>query len=655
MAIVNIGILAHVDAGKTTLTERILYETGVIRDIGSVDKGTTQTDTLDLERARGITIKSAVVSFNLGDLKVNLVDTPGHPDFIAEVERSLSVLDGVVLVISAVEGVQSQTRRLARAIRATDLPMLIFVNKIDRVGARCAALLDDIERKLSMRIVSMTDPDNHGDRAASIQSVQWWDRAWRERVIDLLDDGNEAVIAEFDRTGGRIGDAFLAAEIKSQVANGKIAPVYFGSAITGVGVPEMLTGVREWLPEATHWADQPLTGTVFKIARVRSGEKVVFARIESGGLRVRDQVRLHRHTRLEEPAAIEERVTAIDHFAAGTTVTVAEALAGEIVRLHGLRGAQIGDRLGEMGCLDHLATAPFPPPALESAVHPIKPDEIIRLRFALEQLAEQDPLISLRQRNDAGELSVRLYGEVQKEVILDTLANEYGVEAWFGPSQTICIERVIGAGEHIENIGGNGNPFPATVGLRVEPGPQGSGIRYVRELGALPLAFYRALEETVYESLSQGLWGWEVTDCLVTLTQRGMTPATVAGDYRLLTPLVLMQALTSAGTTVCEPIDDLDLEIPEDAFGPVCGALLNAGAAIGDTVPNGFSLQISCQIPAANLRMIEQQLPGLTGGEGSWETRFAGHRPVPADHPIRERVGPNPLNRARYLAEIARS
>ena len=153
MAIVNIGILAHVDAGKTTLTERILYETGVIRDIGSVDKGTTQTDTLDLERARGITIKSAVVSFNLGDLKVNLVDTPGHPDFIAEVERSLSVLDGVVLVISAVEGVQSQTRRLARAIRATDLPMLIFVNKIDRVGARCAALLDDIERKLSMRIV----------------------------------------------------------------------------------------------------------------------------------------------------------------------------------------------------------------------------------------------------------------------------------------------------------------------------------------------------------------------------------------------------------------------------------------------------------------------------------------------------------------------
>ena len=156
MAIVNIGILAHVDAGKTTLTERILFETGVIRSVGSVDKGTTQTDTMELERARGITIKSAVVSFQLNELKVNLVDTPGHPDFVAEVERSLRVLDGVVLVVSAVEGVQSQTRRLARAIRAADLPMLIFVNKIDRIGARSEQLLDDIQRKLKLRVVPMT-------------------------------------------------------------------------------------------------------------------------------------------------------------------------------------------------------------------------------------------------------------------------------------------------------------------------------------------------------------------------------------------------------------------------------------------------------------------------------------------------------------------
>src|SRR5215211_9217221 len=164
MAIVNIGILAHVDAGKTSLTERILFETGVIRAVGSVDKGTTQTDTLELERARGITIKSAVVSFQLGDLKVNLVDTPGHSDFVAEVERSLSVLDGVILVVSAVEGVQSQTRRLVRAIRSANLPMIIFVNKIDRVGARGEPLLDEIRRKLKLRIVAMNAGIGMGDR-----------------------------------------------------------------------------------------------------------------------------------------------------------------------------------------------------------------------------------------------------------------------------------------------------------------------------------------------------------------------------------------------------------------------------------------------------------------------------------------------------------
>src|SRR5215210_6083628 len=180
MAIINIGILAHVDAGTTSLTERILFETGVITSVGSVDNGTTQTDTLELERARGITIKSAVVSFQLNELKVNLIDTPGHADFVAEVERSLRVLDGVVLVVSAVEGVQPQTRRLARAIRAAGLPMFIFINKIDRVGARSETLLEDIRRKLKLRIVAMNAAIGLGDRAAEVVKRDRASPAWRE-------------------------------------------------------------------------------------------------------------------------------------------------------------------------------------------------------------------------------------------------------------------------------------------------------------------------------------------------------------------------------------------------------------------------------------------------------------------------------------------
>src|SRR5215204_1242951 len=213
MAIVNIGILAHVDAGKTSLTERILFEAGVIRSVGSVDKGTTQTDTLELERARGITIKSAVVAFQLHDLKVNLIDTPGHGDFVAEVERSLRVLDGVVLVVSAVEGVQPQTRRLARAIRAAGLPMLVFVNKVDRLGARGDPLLHDIRRKLNLRVVLMSTATGLGSRDVTAALCDRCAPAWREATIDLLAEFNEAVIAEFERTGGEPSQAYLEAEL----------------------------------------------------------------------------------------------------------------------------------------------------------------------------------------------------------------------------------------------------------------------------------------------------------------------------------------------------------------------------------------------------------------------------------------------------------
>jgi ribosomal protection tetracycline resistance protein len=656
MAVINIGILAHVDAGKTSLTERILFETGVIKAVGSVDKGTTQTDTLELERARGITIKSAVVSFPLNELKVNLIDTPGHADFVAEVEWSLRVLDGVVLVVSAVEGVQAQTRRLARAIRAADLPMLLFVNKIDRLGARAEPLLDDIRRKLNLRVVAMNTARGLGARTAAVAPCDRDDPAWREPLVDLLAETNERVIEEFERTGGDLCTAFLEDELRAQVAAGSIAPAYFGSAITGAGVAELLVGVEEWLPVVDEAGDAPVGGTVFKIARRPSGEKIVYARLFTGGLAMRQRVAIRRRDAFGEPEEIEERITGIDRFAAGTAAAADAACAGEIVGLHGLRTARIGDRLGADDATAERIAPAFPPPALESVVRPLDPGDMTRLRAALEQLAEQDPLVSLRQRNDEGELSVRLYGEVQKEVIGETLARDYGVGATFGPSLTICIERPLGTGEHAEFIGADGNPFYATIGFRVEPAAPGTGIRHVRELGSLPLAFYRAIEETLYETLAQGLSGWEVTDCVVTLTEAGFwAPVSTAADFRKLTPLVLMRALHDAGTGVYEPIEALEIEMPEDTFGAVCGALVSARATIRNAFRDGASQRIICEVPTAELRSLEQQLPRLTRGDGGWTSSFAGHIPVVGEAPARERIGPNPLNRAHYLAEVARS
>ena len=656
MAIVNIGILAHVDAGKTSLTERILFETGAIRAVGSVDKGTTQTDSLELERARGITIKSAVVSFQLNALKVNLIDTPGHGDFIAEVERSLRVLDGVVLVVSSVEGVQPQTRRLARAILAAGLPLLIFVNKIDRLGARGAALIEDIRRTLQLRVVVMNAATGLGDRAAAVIVLDRGSPAWRGPVLDLLAETSERVIEEYERSGGEPSAAFINAEFRAQVAARTIVPAYFGSAITGVGVAELLAGIAEWFPAAADDPAAPIAGTVFKIARRASGEKFVYVRLFAGTLSVRQHLALHRPDTFGETAAIEERITGIERFATGTATPATTVGAGEIAILHGLRAARIGDRLGANDTAGKSDEAIFPVPALESIVRPVESGQITQLRAALEQLAEQDPLISLRQRNAEGEISLRLYGEVQKEIVMDTLARDYGVAAMFGPSQTICTERPVGTGEAAETIGEQGNPFYATVGFRVAPAAPRSGLCYVRELGALPLAFYRAIEETVHETFKQGLQGWEVTDCVVTLTHTGFSSVmSTAGDFRKLVPLVLMRALCRAGTEVCEPVEAFDLAIPEDTFGVVSGALMHARAAMHNAFRDGSSYRIVGEIPTAELRALEQQLPSLTRGDGGWLASFAGYIPVAGDAPSRPRIGPQPLNRVQYLADVARA
>lgn len=652
---INIGILAHVDAGKTTLTERILFQTGVIRTLGSVDKGTTQTDTLDLEKARGITIKSAVVSFRLNDLAVNLIDTPGHTDFVAEVARSLDVLDAVVLVVSAVEGVQSQTRRLARAIHEAEVPLIIFVNKIDRVGARSDGILDDIRRKLRLRLVPLTTPRNLGERDAAVTPIDWDEPAWRDALCDLLAESNDEVIAEYERTGGRFSTDFLASELRAQAAVGACVPVYFGSAALGVGVEELLGGIERWLPPANSDPEAPPGGMIFKINRRPAGEKVAYARLFCGSLAVRQRLRLQRRGPVGELEEIEERITAIDRFVGSVPTPVEGCAAGEIVGLHGLRSARIGDWFGAPTRAHRHDGRAFPVPALESVVRPLDRAQEMQLRIALEQLAEQDPFIALRQRNEDGDISVRLYGDVQKEILTDTLVREYGVRAWFGPSRTICIERLEGSGTHVETIFEGENPFYATIGFLAEPAEPGTGLDYRFELGSLLPAYYRTIEESIHETLQQGLFNWEIPDLRLTLTHAGYSSVLSTGtDFRKLTPLVLLHAIQAAGTAVYEPIEELDIEIPEDSFGAVCGALINARAVLRQTLQEGSSHRVVCDVPTAEVTALERQLPGLTRGEASWSSTFAGYIPVSGEPPTRRRIGPNPLNRAHYLADVAR-
>jgi ribosomal protection tetracycline resistance protein len=665
----NLGILAHVDAGKTSLTERLLYAAGVIDEIGSVDDGSTQTDSLQLERQRGITIKSAVASFAIGDLTVNLIDTPGHPDFIAEVERVLNVLDGAVLVVSAVEGVQAQTRVLMRTLGRLRIPALVFVNKIDRRGARGEAVLREIAQKLSPAAVAMGSAAGLGTRGARYTPYTAADAGFTGRLVDVLAGHDDALLAAYVTDETAVSYPRLRAALAAQAGQALVHPVFFGSAITGAGTDALMAGIRELLPAAGGDPGGPLSGTVFKVERGAAGEKIAYVRMFSGTARVRDRLRFGSSSSSSSGGGGGGKVTAISVFDRGAAVRRSSVAAGQIGQLRGLGDIRIGDPIGEQ----RPAAAErghFAPPTLETVVVPCRRADKGALHAALGQLAEQDPLINVRQDDIRNEIFVSLYGEVQKEVIAATLASDFGIAVSFRESTTICIERPAGTGAAAEFIGGPSNPFLATVGLRVEPGAAGSGIRYQvagGRLGTMPVAFFAAVEETVHETLRQGLRGWQVTDAVVTLTHTGYWPrqshaharfdksmSSTAGDFRSLTPLVLMGALERAGTTVHQPMHRFRLEAPADTAGPLLPVLVRLRATPRAPATRGSSVLLEGEIPAAQVHELERLLPGLTRGEGVLDRAFERYQPVRGEVPARPRTDRNPLDRKEYLLHVKR-
>jgi len=617
--ILNLGILAHVDAGKTSLTERLLFDHGVVDTLGSVDAGTTRTDSGELERERGITIRSAVASFAVGELRVNLIDTPGHPDFIAEVERALSVLDGAVLVLSAVEGVQAQTRVLMRSLRRLGLPTLIFVNKIDRVGARSDGLLADLRAKLGLDVVAMNAVRDPGTRSARTVPESEFDEL-RELLVE-------------------------------QTSAGLVQPVFFGSALTGHGVGELTAGIAGLLrPRPVENGDTH--GRIFAIERGAGGEKVAYLRLFSGQVRERQRVVLHR-----PGARVTGRITTISEIGAEKKPSANKhrLTPGTIGKVRGLPAVRVGDRLStgdKPGGSENGDAEQFSPPSLESLVRPVRPGEQARLHAALLSLADEDPLIRTRAVG-GGETSVLLYGAVQREVLAERLIRDFGVEAIFGDIRPVYFERLRGVGSaEVEFDKHGGSDFWATIGLRVQPGPTGSGTRLAREdeWGALPRAFHKATEEAIHATLEQGLSGWQVLDCTVTVTRTGyQSPISAAADFRGLAPVVLLRALQDAGTRVHEPCQGFELEIPAGVLGGVLAKLMNLGAEISRSAERGPSWVLAGELPARVVHEFTAALPGLSHGEGAMWTRPGTDRPVRGAAPTRARLDGNPLNREEYL------
>ncbi len=652
MRTLNLGILAHVDAGKTTLSERLLYTAGAIDHVGSVDAGTTQTDSLELERERGITIRSAVASFLVGDLAVNLVDTPGHPDFIAEVERVLGVLDGAILVVSAVEGVQPQTPLLFRALQRLHVPTLIFVNKVDRAGADPDRVIAEMQRRLSSGVIAIEAATERDPTA----------------LIEVLAEHDEGILDAYVSDGVSLTNAQLRSSFAQQTKAGHVHPVFVGSAGRGVGIAELLAGIDELLVGERGDPETPVSGRVFKIERTTSGERVAYVRLFAGTLKPRKRVRVGGED--------EAKATSIRVFAPAGAPRRDAVTAGEMATVRGLGTVRVGDAIGEPPP-GEAVTARFPRPALEAVVFARAPGQQGSLRAALSQLAEQDPLIDVRQDDARHEIAVSLYGEVQKEVIQSTLEHEYGVVADFRETTTVCIERPARVGEAEEvisakthtNITGRSsplstNPFMATLALRIEPAAVGSGIEFRAEVEPrfVPLYLFRTpdvfltqMEAFVREALVEGLAGWQVTDCRVTMTDCGYaSPVTSAADFRRLTQLVLMTALERAGTWVCEPLSDLSLEMPASSAQGVLAVLGRLGGRVrGQFSANGLS-KVQAVLPVAQLRSLQHQLPGLSMGEGILEARPDGYQPIGDNPPKRPRSGPSPLDRDAWLASLTK-
>jgi ribosomal protection tetracycline resistance protein len=392
---------------------------------------------------------------------------------------------------------------------------------------------------------------------------------------------------------------------------------------------------------------------VFKIERGAAGEKLAYVRMFSGTVRTRDRLRFG--------PDVDGKVTAISVFDSGSAVERQCVSAGEIGKLAGLGAIQIGDRIGEAGT---VAVHQFAPPTLESVVVPRDPADKEALRVALAQLAEQDPLINVRQDDTRQEISVSLYGEVQSEVIQATLAGEFGIEVTFRETTTICIERPARSGAAVETLEEAANPFLATIGLRIDPAPAGSGLDFRLQVGirSVPMyvfktveSFTSLMEQYVRSALQEGLSGWLVTDCIVTLTDCDYAaPSSTAADFRKLTPLVLVQALEQARTVVCEPVLRVRIDTPAATISAVLAALARLGAVAQAPTLDGELATIETVLPAARVQDFQRQLPALTGGEGVLESDFDGYQPVSGPPPTRRRTTADPRNRKEYLLDLAR-
>jgi len=661
----NLGILAHVDAGKTTLTEQLLYLTGAVRNAGSVDTGTASTDSLSIEKSRGISVRTAAASTLWRDTVINIIDTPGHVDFAGEVERSISALDYAIVVVPSVEGVRAHTENILKALDSRSLPRLIFINKVDRAGSDLARVTAELRRL----------PGNHvylplmriSGEALDTVSVAFlegdeFDAAVTEALCDVCDEAAEAFLSDETLPHDRACEL-----LREAVAAGTVTPVLYGSAKLSLGIRELADFLVDFMPSSERLAtgDNALSGVIFKIEHDKTMGKISYIRMFGGQIRNRDAVTLLDPSKLaktqedDDNAAVEleekppevEKVSQIRRFQGARPVDAGEVTGGDIAALCGLSSAKTGQFVGSLALGDCYKLAS---PYLRVRVTPKSGDigTIPKLAEALHELSDEEPYIDAKWENGQREITINTTGRIQLEVIDSLLRERYNLEADFSPPTVIYKETPARAGFAYADYT-MPKPCWAVVQFKFEPMPRGYGVSYH---GKLPSnqCFYKYqthIRTSFNRCLEQGLYGWEVTDFRCTLVGgQHHTIHTHPLDFFVCTPMAFMNGMASLGSTLLEPLLDLRISAPAGIAGKIITEIVRMGGEYETPSTFGDVAVLEAIVPAANYLDFPAKLASMSSGKAVCSSTFRGYREC-TDGVIHEnpRRGVNPLDRAKWI------
>ncbi len=668
----NIGIIAHIDAGKTTTTERILYYTGKTHRLGSVDDGTTVTDWMEQERERGITIVSAAVSAEWRGKLINIIDTPGHIDFTAEVQRSLRVLDGGIVVFDAVQGVEPQSETVWHQADLYKVPRICFVNKMDRVGASYERTVDMIRSRLAANPIAVQLPIGSEDEFKGVvdliesEAIVWEDeqgtkpvrsdvpvdlkakaKAMRSSLVEQIAETDDALTLKY-LEGEEITVEELKTALRKAVITGELTPVYCGTSLRNKGVQPILDAVIDYLPspldippvkgirpsdeeEVTRPVedDAPFSALVFKIVTDPYVGRLAYLRIYSGKITTKSSM----YNPVKEK---KERISRLIRMYADHRENIDSASAGDIVAILGLKHSFTGDTLCDAANPVILENITFPKPVISVAIEPKTLADQEKISEALHKLAEEDPTFKVRVDQETGQTIMSGMGELHLEVLIDRLLREFGVQARVGNprvSYRESIRRKIDEAEyrHVKQTGGRGQY--AHVVMALEPAEPGSGITFEDEIrrGSIPREYIPSVERGVRESAEAGiLAGYPVTDVHVRLHDGSFHEVDSSEmAFKLAGSMAFRKGVQRAAPVLQEPIMLVEVLVPEEYLGEIISQMnARRGEVLGMETRPGDTQAVRAMVPLAEMFGYATRLRSATKGRGVFTMEFDHYEKV---------------------------